>query len=478
MNYFKFNRTKIVATIGPACEDKQVLLEMIRQGLDVARLNFSHSNHATHEKYLKLIREINDEYKTKIAILQDLQGPKMRIAELKNPVMIHTGDIITIKCNTLEQTDDYIPIVYDTFAKDVNEGDLILIDDGKVELTVVSTDKISTVELRVDSGDVIKSRKGVNLPFTKISEPTITEQDYQDIDFAIKHNVDWIALSFVRSAKDIHVLKELIRLKNGKSKVIAKIEKPEALEDIDAIIEASDGIMVARGDMGVEIPMEDVPTWQKRIVKKCNLAAKPVIVATQVMESMIENRRPTRAEVNDVANAVIDGADAVMLSAETSVGRYPIDVIQAMSSIIRKTESEEDAIYYRNMKVDPTDVKHFLGSAVVLSACTLAKETNARGIVGMTHSGYTALQIARFRPKSNIFIFTNNSEILCTLSLIWGVRAFYYDGFESTDKTIHEIQEFLKNKGLVEKNDILVNTASIPIQDKGLTNMVKVSRVK
>lgn len=478
MNYFKFNRTKIVATMGPACENKEVLLEMIRQGLDVIRLNFSHSSHATHEKYVKLVREINEEYKTKIAILQDLQGPKMRIAELKNPVHVQTGDIITIKCDTLEQTPDYIPIVYDTFAKDVSEGDLVLIDDGKVELTVVSTDKKSTVELRVDSGDIIKSRKGVNLPYTKITEPTITEQDYNDIDFAIKHDLDWIALSFVRSAKDIHVLKELIRLKNGKQRVIAKIEKPEALEDIDAIIEAADGIMVARGDLGVEVPMEDVPIWQKRIVHKANMAAKPVIVATQVMESMIENRRPTRAEVNDVANAVMDGADAVMLSAETSVGKYPIEVIAAMSSIIHKTEQEADAIYYRNMKPDEKDAKHFLGSAVVLSACTLAGVTNAVGIVGMTSSGYTAYQIARYRPKSNIFIFTNNKKILNQLSLVWGVRTFFYDGFESTDKTIQEIQDFLKNKGLLNKGDVIINTASIPIEERGLTNMVKVTKIK
>lgn len=476
MNYLSFNRTKIVATIGPACEDKMVLLEMVRQGLDICRLNFSHSTHETHEKYLRLIREINEEYKTKLAILQDLQGPKMRIANLKNPVMVQAGDIITIRSDIEEQTEDFIPIVYDTFAKDVNEGDLVLIDDGKVELTVVATDKVSTVELRVDSGEIIKSRKGVNLPNTTISEPTITEQDYNDIDFAIKHNIEWIALSFVRNAGDIQVLKELIRLKKGNARIIAKIEKPEALADIDAIIEAADGIMVARGDLGVEIPMEEVPLWQKRIVEKCNLAAKPVIVATQVMESMIENRRPTRAEVNDVANAVLDGADAVMLSAETSVGKYPIDVIKAMSSIIRKTE-EEGNIFYKTMSINTSD-KNLLGSATIVSACNLAKETDAKAIIGMTYSGYTAFQLARCRPKANIFIFTNNKEILTTLALVWGVRAFYYDNDESTDNTIKEIHEFLKGKGLVERGDIIINTASMPIQDKGQTNMIKVSRIK
>ncbi len=477
MNYFKFNRTKIVATIGPACEDKQVLLEMVRQGLDVARLNFSHSTHEVHEKYVQLIREINEEFKTKITILQDLQGPKMRIANLKNPVHIQTGDIITIRSDIQEQTEDFIPIVYDTFAKDVNEGDIVLIDDGKVELTVISTDKLYTVELRVDSGDVIKSRKGVNLPFTDISEPTITDQDYRDIDFAIKHNLEWIALSFVRTATDIQVLKELIRLKNGHQRVIAKIEKPEALLNIDAIIEASDGIMVARGDMGVEIPMEDVPIWQKRIVQKCNEAAKPVIVATQVMESMIENRRPTRAEVNDVANAVLDGADAVMLSAETSVGKYPVDVIQTMSNIIHKTELEMQHIYYKNMHINPYD-KNRLGAATIVSACNLAKEVGAKAIIGMTFSGYTGFQLARCRPHSHIFIFTNNKEMLTTLGLVWGVRAFFYDHDTSTDNTIKEIHDFLKAKGLVEKGDIVINTASMPVEDKGTTNMIKVSRIK
>jgi pyruvate kinase len=475
--YYKFNRTKIVATIGPACEDKQVLLEMVRQGLDVVRLNFSHANHETHEKYVNLVREINEEYKTKIAILLDLQGPKIRIGQLNEDVLIAAGDLITIRCDVKDHTADYIPIQYPTFAKDVQEGDKILIDDGKVELTVVETDKHGSVILRVEAGDVIKTKKGVNLPFTKISEPTITAQDYNDIEFGIKHKVDWIALSFVRTANDIHVLKELIRLRGGKSRVIAKIEKPEALDNIDAIIQASDGIMVARGDMGVEIPMEDVPIWQKRIVKKCNLAAKPVIVATQVMESMITNHRPTRAEVNDVANAVVDGADAVMLSAETSVGRFPIVVIRTMSDIIRKIEAEEEHIYYKNLEVSATD-RNPLNAAVIVTACKLAKETSAKAIIGMTQSGYTAYHLAQCRPKANIFIFTNNPEVLNAFSLIWGVRAFYYNSHESTDGTITEVHAFLKEKGFVQKGDVIINTASIPIQERQLTNMIKVSVIK
>ncbi|MFN0201689.1 MAG: pyruvate kinase [Bacteroidia bacterium] len=476
--YYQFNRTKIVATIGPACEDKKVLMEMIRQGLDVVRLNFSHADHETHERYVNLVREINDEHKTKVALLQDLQGPKMRIAKLERSVKIAAGDIITIRTDIEQQTEDEIPIVYDTFAKDVNEGDLILIDDGKVELTVVETDKLNTVKLRVEAGDEIKSRKGVNLPFTKISEPTITDQDYRDIDFAIKHKVEWIALSFVRSANDIRVLKELIRLKGGKSRVIAKIEKPEALVDIDAIIEESDGIMVARGDMGVEIPLEDVPMWQKRIVKKCNLAAKPVIVATQVMESMIENRRPTRAETNDVANAVLDGADAVMLSAETSVGRYPVDVIRVMSSIIRKVEAVDDSnLYYRNLQFDANG-RNPLSAATIVTACTLARDTKAKCIIGMTHSGHTAFQLSHCRPQAHIFIFTDNIQLMHTLSLTWGVRAFYYDKHESTDNTISEVTNFLKVKGYVQKDDVVINTASIPIHERGVTNMVKITKIK
>lgn len=463
--------------MGPACSDKKVLIAMVKEGLDVARLNFSHSDHATHETALKLIREVNAELGTNIAILQDLQGPKIRIGDLETPVKVKKGDIITLCSSADTKQNGVLPIVYDTFAKDVNEGDLILIDDGKVELTVVSTNRTDKVKLRIEAGDLIQSRKGVNLPMTKISAPTVTEKDYHDIDFAIKHNVEWLALSFVRTADDIRFLKELIRLKNGSSRVIAKIEKPEALLNIDEIIAASDGIMVARGDLGVEIPLEEVPIWQKRIIKKCNLAAKPVILATQVMESMIQNKRPTRAEANDVANALVDGADAVMLSAETSVGRYPLDVVSAMNRILRRVEAEDDSIYYKNMEVS-SELENPLNSAVIATSCRLAKETEASAIVGMTRSGYTALQLSHCRPRAHIYIFTDNKAILNMLNLVWGIKAFYYDGQVSTDQTIQDIHEILKEKDLLEPGDVIINTGSMPLHEHGLTNMIKISRVK
>lgn len=463
--------------MGPACANPKTLLSMVEAGLDVARLNFSHADHETHAKSLKMVRDINKKYNTNIAILQDLQGPKIRIGNLKEDLKIKPGQIVTIRTDITEQQDKVLPIIYDTFAEDVKVGDPILLDDGKVEAVVHETNNKNQVKLKIIAGEAIKSRKGVNLPQTKISVPTITEKDFQDIDFAIEHQVEWLALSFVRSADDIKLLKELLRLKNGTSRIIAKIEKPEALKNIDEIIAVADGIMVARGDMGVEIPMEEVPAWQKRIIKKCNLQGKPVIVATQVMESMIENPRPTRAEANDVANALVDGADAVMLSGETSVGKYPVEVVSSMHRILMSVEKEDESIYYRNLDNFPEDGE-FLSSSIVNSACTLARHTKANAILGMTRSGYTVVQLARCRPQAQIYAFTNNRPVLNMLNLIWGVRAFYYDGFVSTDDTIQDVHEILKEKDLVKPGDILINTGSMPLHEHGLTNMVKISRVR
>ena len=477
MSTVKFRRTKIIATLGPACTDKETLSAMIDAGMDVARLNFSHADHPTHEKSLKTVRELNKEKGTHIAILQDLQGPKIRIGILKEEVPIKPGDRITIRSDIKNQTSKAIPIVYDTFAQDVQEGDIILIDDGKIECKIVATDKAHEVILEVVHGEVIKSRKGVNLPTTNISVPTITEKDFKDIDFAIKHNVEWLALSFVRTADDIRVLKELIRLKNGSSRIIAKIEKPEALKNIEEIIHSADGIMIARGDLGVEIPMEEVPAWQKRIVKMCNMLSKPVIVATQMMESMITSPRPTRAEANDVANALVDGADAVMLSGETSVGKYPVRVVESMDKILSSVEKEDDSIYYKLLDNHSPEAEP-LSSSIITTACKLANETNASAIIGMTYSGYTALELSRCRPKAHIYAFTHNKAILNTLNLVWGIKAFYYDKSESTDQTIQDVHEILKKNGLVSPGDIIINTGSMPLHEQGLTNMIKISRIK
>ncbi|TAE46835.1 MAG: pyruvate kinase [Bacteroidetes bacterium] len=478
MTPIHLRRTKIVATIGPACSSKEVMLQLVEAGMDIARLNFSHADHATHEKSLNTVREINKEHGTRIAILQDLQGPKIRIGDLKEDVKIKEGQIITLRSDIRVQEDDeFLPVQYNTIAKDVKVGDPILIDDGKVECVVLETNNRNLVKLQVIAGDVIMSRKGVNLPQTVITEPTITEKDFRDIEFAIKHGVEWLALSFVRSADDIKLLKELIRLKNGVSRIIAKIEKPEALRNLDEIIQVSDAIMVARGDLGVEIPMEEVPAWQKRIVKKCNLAGKPVIVATQMMESMITNKRPTRSEASDVANALVDGADAVMLSAETSTGRYPIDVVSSMNRILSSVEKEEEGIYYRNMDQLPENAEP-TSSAIITTACQLAKGADAKAILAMTRSGYTANQLSRCRPKSLIFAFTNDPLLLTTLNLVWGVKPFFYDQFVSTDDTITDCQSILQEKGLIEADDVVVNTGSMPLHEHGLTNMLKISRVK
>lgn len=477
MNLLHLRRTKIVATLGPACTNAKTLLKMAEAGMDVARLNFSHADHETHEKSLKMVRDINKKYGTTIAILQDLQGPKIRIGNLKKDVKIKAGDTIIIRSDITEETDGALPIQYNSFARDVKVGDIVLMDDGNVESEVLETNSKNRVKLKIITGDVIKSRKGVNLPYTVITEPTITEKDFKDIDFAIKHDVEWLALSFVRSADDIKLLKELVRLKNGVSKVIAKIEKPEALRNIDEIIEASDAIMVARGDLGVEIKMEEVPVWQKRIIRKCNQQGKPVIVATQVMESMIQNARPTRAEANDVANALVDGADAVMLSGETSVGRYPVRVVSSMHRILQNVEQEDDEIYYRNLETFP-DNAEVLSNAIIRSACKIAERTHAKAILGMTRSGYTVFQLSRCRPRAHIFAFSDNQGILNTLNLVWGVRAFFYDGHVSTDQTIQDVHEILKEKNLVEPGDIMINTGSMPLHDYGLTNMIKISKVR
>jgi len=476
LDFLRFNNnTKTVATLGPACANKETLLEMARNGMDVARLNFSHADHETHAKLLTLIREINDEYGTNIAILQDLQGPKIRIGILEEPYAIKPGDIVTLRSDIKEPGDGCLPIQYQTFAKDVSVGALVLVDDGKVQLRVLETNRANTVKLEVLEGKTIGSRKGVNLPNTKISIPTITDKDYIDIDFAVKHNVEWVALSFVRSASDVRLLKNLIRLKKGKSRVISKIEKPEAISELDEIIKVSDGIMIARGDLGVEMPLEEVPLLQKEIVRKCNIAAKPVIVATQMMESMMTSTRPTRAEVSDVANAVMDGADAIMLSGETSVGANPAKVVETINRILMLTETHED-IYYRHLELTGEE-RSPLNTAITLTACRLAKETEAKGIVGMTQSGFTAFQIARCRPKASIFIFSNNEFVRKQLSVVWGVKSLHYDKFVSTDETIQDVQDILKEKKLVESGDVIINTASMPLKARGLTNMVRISQI-
>ena len=470
------NRTKMICTMGPASAQPEILLEMIRSGVDVCRLNFSHGSHEDHQATLDLIRDINFRYQTNIGILVDLQGPKIRVGKLDSPFPIKRGDEVFLSTAIKEQDGNKLPMVYETFAQDVKFDDMVLIDDGKVELRVLETNGTDTVKLKVINGEKIGSKKGVNLPFTRISMPSITPKDLIDVEFALKNKAEWIALSFVRTASEVQELKDLIQSRDGVSRVIAKIEKPEALENIDEIIAVSDAIMVARGDLGVEIPLEDVPHWQKHIVRKCNLAAKPVIVATQMMESMIENARPTRAETNDVANAVLDGADCLMLSGETSVGKYPIEVVVSMQKIISSMEQEEQ-VYFKHIELNPRS-STYASDAICVNACRLSGEIGAKAVVGMTRSGYTAYQLSRCRPKAPIYIFTDNRSILNQLNLVWGVTAFYYDGFVSTDETITDLANFLKNREYVKPGDAIINTASMPMFARKLTNMIKITIVE
>lgn len=470
-------RTKIVATIGPASSSKDMLGKLILAGMDICRINMSHGTYDEHKKVIDFIRDLNEELDTQVGILVDLQGPKLRIGEIANgQIVLIEGSFINI--TTIEQlgTIDQLFITYPEFPKDVKKGDFILIDDGKLKLQVVASNNEDLVKATVINGGILSSRKGVNLPNTFISLPCLTPKDLADLNFALENNVEWIGLSFVRSPKDIIELKDIIKSKNKRTRVIAKIEKPEAIKNIDEIIEATDGLMVARGDLGVEIPLEQVPLIQKMLVKKCIKAAKPVIIATQMMESMITNFSPTRAEVSDVCNSVIDSADALMLSGETSTGKYPEEVVITMKKIISRTEKAID-IYYR--KHEPQiDEADFLPISVCYNACKMAEQSQAKALIAMTNSGFTAFQISSYRPKAAIYIFTANHFLLNQLSLVWGVRGLFYDKFESTDNTISDIQKILKKEGYIEKDDLVINVASIPITDKGAANMIKLSTIK
>lgn len=472
----QFNKTKILATIGPASNNYETIKSLAAAGANVFRLNFSHGTHAIHAEVAKIIRQLNKDEGLHLGILQDLQGPKIRVGEVENDgVEIKPGEKITITNDPVVGSSSLVSTVYQNLPNDVATGDRILIDDGNLEVLVIDTDG-KNVNCTVIHGGILKSRKGINLPNTKVSAPSLTEKDIEDLAFGLEQEVDWIALSFVRSAEDINDLRERIEAKGKVCKIVAKIEKPEALENIDAIIEATDAIMVARGDLGVEVPMEIVPLWQKRIVEKCKLACKPVIIATQMMESMIVNPRPTRAETNDVANAVLDGADAVMLSAETASGKYPVNAVKAMSSII--SYLEKNAEIYHNLYKIPEDDDTFLSNNLILMASRLSRNVKAKAIVGITSSGFTGFRLASHRPSANIFVFTRNKSLITQMSLVWGVRAYFYENQVSTDATFIDIENTLKNDDHVHTGDIIINTGSMPLKARGKTNMLKVHIVE
>ncbi len=469
-------RTKIVATIGPSSSSKEVLKEMIKAGMNVCRLNFSHGTYEDHADVIKSIEELNEELGLNVAILADLQGPKIRTGEMtEGTVELKVGELVVVQTGEIIGTEKIFSINYGKLPEDVKKGELILLDDGKLMLEVIKTDGKKQITCKVIQGGKLSSNKGVNFPNTKISMPSLTEKDVQDLSFALDQDVDWIGLSFVRSARDMIDLKYKISSVGAKAKVIAKIEKPEALDCIDDIISESDGIMVARGDLGVEIPFQNVPLTQKMLIDKGIKYAKPVIVATQMMESMISQMSPTRAEVNDVANAVLDGADAVMLSGETSVGRFPVEVISTMTRIVCEMESH-DGIYYKEQPPEKNK-ERFISDSICYNSCRLAQRVDVNAIITMSFSGYTAYKIASQRPKAQIFVFTSNRKILTQLNLVWGVRAFYYNKQISTDHTIADIKYIMKSENYLKEGDLIINIASIPLEDLGSSNMLKLSHV-
>lgn len=472
-------RTKIVATVGPASSTYDKLLELVRAGVNVFRLNFSHGAYDSKLEIIEHIRTINKKEPYNIAILGDLQGPKLRVGDLENgKIELKEGQEIIFTTVKVVGTPEKIYVSYANLAKDVKMGERIFLDDGKMEVAVIEILNDIEIKIRVTLGGVLLPKKGVNLPDSALTMPSLTEKDLEDLHFIIDNNLDWVALSFVRKAEDIIALKKIIKDRSSKIKVIAKIEMPEALTNIRDIIVESDGIMVARGDLGVEVPVEQVPILQKDIIRKCMHRAKPVIVATQMMESMMDRTKPNRSEVTDVANAVLEGADAVMLSGETAMGQYPVLVVEMMSKIIKQVENsvydyDRDDI----LKPQPHSPS-FISDAVCYTACKLAQDAKADALVGMTQTGYTGFILSSYRPKSPLYIFTKEKTLVNQLSLSWGVRAFYYDEEESLDDIIFDQIEILKQRGYINKGDTVVNTGSTPVHLHLPTNTVKITVVE
>lgn len=473
----KLNKTKIVATLGPSSREKPMLKRLLKAGVDVFRVNFSHASHDETSQTVKYIRELSLELKIHASILGDLQGPKIRLGLVKDGVVLKKGDVLDITTKNIKQGNEKcVSINYIDFPKDVNVDEKILVNDGKLIFKITKTNKNDLVQAKVIQGGLLESRKGVNLPNTNISLPALTKKDIEDALFAIKNGFDWIALSFVRSKKDISVLQKII-MDNSKYKIpiIAKIEKPEAIINMDEIVKKADGIMVARGDLGLEIPAEEVPLNQKLLVSKAKKAKKPIIIATQMMESMIDSLTPSRAEVNDVANSIMDGADAVMLSGETSVGKFPVEVVNTMERIINRVE--DSPLINSAYTMPSLKSKRVLTKSICFHAASIANELEASAICTLTNSGYTAWQISSWRPNAMILVFTSNQKILSQLNLLWGVKCMFYDNFVSTDLTIKEVNEMALKSGFVNKKSLVVNLSAMPIVEKGEVNTLRISKV-
>ncbi|MDO4728737.1 MAG: pyruvate kinase [Bacteroidota bacterium] len=474
-------KTKIVATLGPSCNTPEVIRQMILEGVNVFRINFSHANYDDVIDKINIIRTLNTELNTHVALLADLQGPKLRVGIMQPNTIVEEGKQITFSTKATDKeligTKDLVYMNYSNFPKDVKIGEKILLDDGKLIFEVISTNDNDKVIAQVIQGGGLNSKKGVNLPNTNVSLPALTKKDKQDALFAIQNNVDWIALSFVRSSKDLEELQDFIsEHSDHKIPIIAKIEKPEAIDNIDQIVAYSDGLMVARGDLGVEIPAHEVPLIQKRLVNRAKTARIPVIIATQMMESMLTSLTPTRAEVNDVANSVMDGADAVMLSGETSVGQYPIEVVRKMTQIIQSVE--DSPLIQVPQNIPRTKTKRYITKLICYHAASMATQIQASAICTLTNSGYTAFQISAWRPQSRILVFTSNKRILTQMSLLWGVDSMYYDKYVSTDDTVDDVNKMSKEFGYVQSGDLVINLAAMPIHEKGMVNTLRVSEIK
>ena len=473
----KLKKTKIIATLGPSCSSKTMISRLIGSGVDVFRINFSHSLHDEVIRIVNIIKELRIKHNKHVSILGDLQGPKIRLGNVAENTELKKGDVVEFTTRDIRTGDSKIvKINYTSFPSDVKKGENILVDDGKIILKVLNTDRNQNVRLKVIQGGIISSNKGVNLPNTKVSLPALTQKDIKDAKLAIKLEFDWIALSFVRSKNDVILLKNLIE-KNTKEliPIIAKIEKPQAIKKMDEIIKVANGIMVARGDLGIEVPAEEVPLYQKALVKKANEARKPVIVATQMMESMIENLTPSRAEVNDVANSVIDGADCIMLSAETSVGKYPCQVVKKVGEIIIGVEGAQPIKH--KFSLPKIKSKRIITKTICRHAALIANEIHASAVCTLTHSGYTGWQISSWRPNCLVIVFTSNKRILSQLNLLWGVKSIYYNKFQSTDKTVEDVNLLAIKNRYVKKGDIVINLASMPIKDKGQVNTLRISQL-
>ena len=473
----KFKKTKIIATLGPASSSKEMIKKLIKSGVDVLRVNFSHATHDEVERIVDIVNDLRNELGSNVTLLGDLQGPKIRIGELEKDIELKKNQSLSI-CSNLSESNgvDKIFISYPSFAKDVKPGENILVDDGKLIFKVISTNKKDTVDIKVVQEGVLKPRKGVNLPNTKISQPALTEKDIDDAKFAVKKSFDWIALSFVRSKKDVLQLRELIESQcDYHIPIISKIEKPQAIEKIDSIIKVSNGIMVARGDLGIEIPAEEVPLNQKKIVAKCKKRGIPVVIATQMMESMIDSLTPSRAEVNDVANSVMDGADAIMLSGETSMGKYPCEVVKKIGDIIHGVEDSP----LIKIPVDLPEIKsdRLITKSICKNAATIANEIGASAICTLTNSGYTGWQISSWRPSALVIVFTSNKKILTQMNLLWGVKGVYYNNFESTDKTVEEVNSLALENKYIKKGDFVINLAAMPIYEKGQVNTLRITKI-